>query len=59
MPQKKTPIDDPKLVAAVSKLSTDERKIYDAILRSFPATEPWSAYDHAINGGVRFQFIPK
>lgn len=42
-----------------AKLTKAERKIYDAILHSFPATAKESAYDYAIQGGVRFQFYPK
>ena len=41
------------------KLTRKERKIFNAIMRSFPATSKETAYDQAINGGVKFQFIPK
>lgn len=41
------------------KLNADEQKIYDSIMRSFPATSPDSAYNYAIQGGVKFDFIPK
>lgn len=41
-----------------AQLSKEEKKIFDAILRSFPATDPASAYNKAIEGGVNFQFIP-
>jgi hypothetical protein len=40
-----------------SKLNAGERKIYDAILSAFPATSKESAYDYAIQGGVKFQYI--
>lgn len=39
----------------VPKMNKAEQKIYDAIMRSFPATNPLSAYNHAINGGVKFE----
>jgi hypothetical protein len=39
-------------------LTQSERKIYDSVLKSFPATSKESAYDAAIQGGVKFQFIP-
>lgn len=41
------------------QLSKQEQKIFDAILRSFPATHPASAFDKAIEGGVKFHFICK
>jgi hypothetical protein len=41
------------------KLTKDEKKIYLAILRSFPATAKESAYDYAINGGVKLGFVFK
>lgn len=41
------------------KLTKAEKKIYFAILSAFPATSKESAYNHAINGGVKFHFIPK
>ena len=41
------------------RLTKEERKIYRAILTSFPATSKESAWDAAINGGPRFQFISK
>ena len=43
----------------LSLLTKEEKKIYDAIMFSFPATQWESAYNHAINGGVKFQFISK
>lgn len=39
-------------------LTAKQRKIYEAILKAFPATSKESAYDHAINDGVKFQFRP-
>jgi hypothetical protein len=39
----------------IQKLTKEERKIYDAILRSLPATSIESAYDYAIQGGVKFE----
>ena len=41
------------------KLTVKERRIYDSILTSFPATAKESAYDIAIQGGVNFQYISK
>lgn len=40
----------------LARLTPAERKIYDAILRSFPATDKLSAYDKAIQGGVKFEY---
>lgn len=40
------------------KLTAKEKKIFDALLLAFPATDPESAYNVAIQGGVKFQFIP-
>jgi len=40
-------------------LTSKEKKIYDAVMNDFPATSPESAYDIAIQGGVRWQFIQK
>ncbi len=37
-------------------LNKEERRIYDSIMASFPATDPASAYDKAIEGGVNWQF---
>lgn len=42
-----------------NSLSSKEKKIYDAVMESFPATNHEYAYDVAIQGGVRFQFIVK
>lgn len=41
------------------KLTKLEKKIYNAILRSFPATSKASAYDYAIQGGVKFEHYNK
>lgn len=41
------------------KMNRKERKIFNAIMQSFPATNPLTAYNHAINGGTNFQFISK
>lgn len=43
----------------LDSLSPDERKIYDAVLASFPATHPSSAFNTAIAGGANFNFICK
>lgn len=48
-----------KSTMAHIKLTSKEQKIYDAIMRAFPATHPDSAKDKAIQGGLNFQFIPK
>jgi hypothetical protein len=39
-------------------LTISERKIYDAVMSAFPATHPDSAYDIAVQGGVRWDFKP-
>jgi hypothetical protein len=41
------------------QLNKDEQKIFDSILRSFPSTQPESAYSKALEGGATFQFICK
>ncbi len=48
-----------KIEEIVKSLTPAERKIYNSIIASFPATNPKTAYDHAINGGIKFQFISK
>ncbi len=40
------------------KLTKKEKKIYDAIMHYFPATNKKSAIAYAKCGGVKFQFIP-
>lgn len=40
-------------------LTKDEKQKYDSVMNDFPSTSPESAYDVAIQGGVRWQFIPK
>lgn len=41
------------------KLTKEEQKIYDAVMRDFPATKHESALDIALRGGVNWQFIPR
>lgn len=43
----------------LKRLTKKERKIYDAILRSFPATKHDCTMDYALKGGAKFQFYPK
>ena len=40
------------------KLTKAEQKIYDSVTANFPATKHEYALDVALQGGVRFQFIP-
>lgn len=47
-----------KIKDRLKELTTKERKIYYVILRSFPATTKESAFDYALQGGVKFNFIP-
>lgn len=42
-----------------NELTPEEKKIYDAVMRSFPATKHDSAIDVAWRGGVKWDFIPK
>lgn len=44
---------------ALTKLTLQERKIYNAIMLAFPKTNKESAINHAIQGGVRFQYTPR
>ncbi len=41
------------------KLTPKERKIYNAIMASFPATNKLTAIGYARQGGVKFNFIHK
>lgn len=41
------------------KLTAEEQKIYNSVMANFPATSHESALDVAIQGGIKFQFIPK
>lgn len=43
----------------IKGLDLSEKKIFDSIMTSFPATAKESAYDKAIQGGCNFQFISK
>ncbi len=43
----------------LQRLNRKEQKIFLAIKRVFPATSNDAAYDAAIQGGVKFQFISK
>lgn len=41
------------------RLTKAEKKIYDAVMTSFPATAHESAVNVATQGGANFQFISK
>jgi DNA-binding MurR/RpiR family transcriptional regulator len=41
------------------RLTKSEKKIYDSVMASFPATAHESAIDIAIQGGVNWQFYPR
>jgi len=43
----------------LSILTKEELKIYNSIMTLFPATAPESAWDKAIQGGAKFQFISR
>lgn len=49
----------PSMRKQSKRLTQKEKKIYDSIMSSFPGTNPESAYDKAIQGGVNFQFFPR
>lgn len=40
------------------KLTPQEQKIYDSVMANFPATSHESAINIALQGGVKYQFIP-
>jgi hypothetical protein len=40
------------------KLTKKEKRIYDAILKNYPATCHEYAYDKAIQGGIKFEHQP-
>lgn len=44
--------------SAYKKLTTEEKKIFDSVMRSFPETSFESALNVAWQGGVKFDFIP-
>lgn len=44
--------------SAYKKLTAKEKKIFDSVISSFPATSFESALDVAWRGGVKFDFIP-
>lgn len=50
-------IEKPKSLR--DRLNSKEKKIYDSVLSNFPATKPESAYNVAIQNGIKFHFIPK
>ena len=41
------------------KLSRKEKRIFNSVLNTFPKTDPRNAYDIAIQGGIKFDFICK
>lgn len=41
------------------EMTTDEQKIYDSIMSRFPSTAPESAYNVAIQGGIKFEYVSK
>jgi hypothetical protein len=41
------------------KLTKRQKAIYDAVLKSFPATSKWYALGVAIEDGIRFDFTSK
>lgn len=43
-----------KKLVAYKKLTAEEKKIFNAVMRSFPATSFESALDAAWQGGVKF-----
>ncbi len=43
----------------MKKPTKKEKKIFDAIMKAFPATSKCSAYGTAIEGGAILQFYPK
>ncbi len=47
------------IVKDIKSLSTSEKKVYRAVLQSFPKTSHYSAMDAAVQGGVKFNFYPK
>lgn len=41
------------------RLTKAEKKIYNAIIKAFPATSHETALDTALQGGVNWQFYPQ
>lgn len=46
------------MITEYSQLTAAEKKIYDSVMSSFPATSHEKALDVAIQGGIDFQFYP-
>lgn len=47
-----------KIDMRLKELTPEELKVYRAILKAFPATSKESAFDYALQGGVRFNYVP-
>lgn len=44
------------MITKYIQLSKKEKKIYNAIMKSFPETSKQTAIMYALEGGVKFQF---
>lgn len=54
----KNKVADNKRNSEYKKLTAEEKKIFDSVMRSFPATSFESALNVAWQGGVRFDYVP-
>lgn len=52
-------MNDKNIYRKIKKMTPKEKKIYNSVIQHFPATSKESAYDVAIQGGVKWNFIPK
>jgi len=49
----------PGIHKLIKELSPIEKRIYNSIMKAFPATSHEIAIDYAKDKGVNFQFLPK
>ena len=51
-------INSEVVVDDLLKLDNSELKVYNSVMDHFPATSHGTAYNAAVQGGVKFQFYP-
>ena len=49
-------MENAKITELRNKLNDEEKKIFDSIMNHFPSTQPESAYDKSLEGGIKFQY---
>ena len=58
MGKKLTKKEEKELKEIVAKFTPQEKKIYELVMNTFPATNPFYAVDVAWQEGIKFQFHP-